>query len=978
MIKRVKEFFTKKSSVNLKDVFLYNLSFVYKNVGTLAFLASPYLFNWLGSQLLGVDLGLDYSISFPIYAAYSAWVTARIMRANLRDAYSVRNLEQSQRALETGVEKTVKALTELFALPVGSPKFNEGAEEISRKLKEAVDSMVQAQVKMDSRLKSKAVFAEVKAQTLQDLETALSLNEAFNADQVKQAMDQVKAEFEKLENSSANVKNVFFHAKGVKTISLAMTLATVHEFIMSSSFAASMNSLIPNGAYANFLVALSLYLPFIIGRLGGNIVGKRISSGSMYILCSALSAIGTGIMIFNVGNLAPTIVGAVVASLGVGNFFTQMYDHIMQKHPKLQREISVILALTMAIAGIATLPASYMTSLAPNLDLIYAGACLGLSLLLTTDIMIDSTLAKFIQFEVKKLFGIKDKPKNKDKNKGDGPAAGASAEQEGPLARVPVKNRRGEILAQLSVPLSQDKFQLKPRQEVFILPNGEMILRKYRSVQDKSSRANTYKQVVIRDDLKLYRSEGRLKASAPMLKKIAEGLLLANSKIWPMFLMYVLLGMNNVATIVSNFAEDPFQMSKFEMFLLGNIGSLTIGLLSLPIGILQSRFSRRAMSNIGMLSMMAAFLIPWLAGLDGHLGDPTSLKRWALAASFVLLGTGGAFLDVSLKPTLLAASKKGNYQRNVGTLAVFKQVFGNSMNYLLPPLFLCVAGADWTAFFPVYMAISAAGFILYNKFRLKEQTLQSVQQAKHKYKVGFKSIWKIFSGKETRSRLVRKSVYANILHGANMGTLALFVNNLMKEHFNNPSMLWEMPFGLSLGSEGWVIPSFVLFTLPIVFGRMAGTVLGQGVQTGPLRFKALNPGKILQTSGWLSLAGLALINMPWWPLQVAGVIACALGLTNFAPVLTAFPSDKTREISNEMSALLSFSSFFSAVFTVTFGLLLDVLGPWSKGAFLLLTVFLGYLIHFGKQISRGDYDKLKEKGGPTDEEIEAYEEPLSE
>ena len=141
--------------------------------------------------------------------------------------------------------------------------------------------------------------------------------------------------------------------------------------------------------------------------------------------------------------------------------------------------------------------------------------------------------------------------------------------------------------------------------------------------------------------------------------------------------------------------------------------------------------------------------------------------------------------------------------------------------------------------------------------------------------------------------------------------------------------------------------------------------------------KPVNPGKLLQGSGWLTLAGLVLINMPWWQVQAAGVVLCALGLTNFAPILTAFPSDKTREISNEMSALLSFSSFFSALFTVSFGLLWDVLGPWSQAAFLLLTGFLGYIIHFGKQISRGEFDKLKERS-PSAEEMEAYEEPLAE
>ncbi len=230
--------------------------------------------------------------------------------------------------------------------------------------------------------------------------------------------------------SFASWWKVLKEAKGVKALSLAMTLASVHEFILSSSFAASINTLVPDGAYANFLVALCLYVPFIAGRLGGNVIGKRISSGSMYILCSALSAIGTAMMIANVGNLAPTMVGAIVASLGVGNFFTQMYDYIMQKHPKLQREISVILALTMAIAGLATLPASYLTSITKNLDLIYAGVCLGLSLVLTPGMMKDSTLFKFVNTQVKKLFGKNAKAAKttkKDKHKGDGPAGGAAA-----------------------------------------------------------------------------------------------------------------------------------------------------------------------------------------------------------------------------------------------------------------------------------------------------------------------------------------------------------------------------------------------------------------------------------------------------------------------------------------------------------------------------------------------------------------------
>mgnify|MGYP004641831331 FL=1 len=995
LTRRVKEFFTKPSDVNLKDVVLYNLSFVFKNVGTLAFLASPYAINWVVEQTSGINLGLDYSVSFPIYALYSTWVTYRVMRSNLRDAYSAKNLEQSQRAVLNHVEKAAQALEELFKLDPSSAQFTAKAEEVTRKIKESLDDLTLAQVKLDSKVKSKEAFEANKAQALADLEKALSASGALNKEQVKQIMAQVNEDFTHLGKSFASWWKVLKEAKGVKALSLAMTLATVHEFILSSSFATSINKLVPDGAYANFLVALCLYVPFIVGRLGGNMVGKRISSGSMYILCSALSAIGTAMMITNVGNLAPTMVGAVIASLGVGNFFTQMYDYIMQKHPKLQREISVILALTMAVAGLATLPASYLTSITENLDLIYAGACLGLSLVLTPGMMKDSTLFKFVNGQVKKLFGKKGKAAKaakKDKHKGDGPASGAAGspkadgkkpnapktDEPETLSQVFIKNQRGDIIASLQVPVAQAGFQLKPLQEVFILPSGEMILREYRETASKKKDAHNYTQIVVRDDIRLEKSMGKIKASALNLKKIGEGLLLANSKIWPMFLMYVLLGMNNVSTIVANFAEDPFHMSKFEMFLLGNMGTLAVGLFSLPIGILQGKFSRRAMSNIGMLSMIAAFAVPWLAGLNGTLGDATDLKRAALMVSFVLMGIGGAFLDVSLKPTVLAVSKKGNYQRNVGTLAVFKQVFGNSMNYLLPPLFLCVAGADWSAFFPVYMAGSVVAFMLYNKFRMKEQTLDSVAKAKKKYEVSFKSIWNLFTGKNKKSELVRKSVYANILHGANIGTLALFVNSLMKEHFEDPSAMWHLPFGWTLDSDAWVLPSFALFTLPIIFGRMAGTALSSGFHIGNKRVEPLNAGTLLQASAWISLLGILLINMPSWPAQELGAVLAALGLTNFAPILTAFPTDKTRDVSNEVSALLSFSSVFSAAFTVTFGLLLDVLGPWSAGAFGLLGVFFAYLIHFGKEIRQGKFDDLKDPHGNTAEAAEAYEDPLTE
>ena len=398
---RVKEFFTKKSEVSLKDIVLYNLSFVYKNVGTLAFLASPYLINH-GIQLAtGVDLGLDYSISFPIYAGYSGWVAWKVWRAKLRDAYSAKNLEQSQKMLQGTLDAGAKVLGEAKG-EVSSLMI----DDVARGFKDSLDAWVFANVKMDSTKKSGELYKDAKKELFAGLEKQLSEQYNIPADRMNSLVHKVKHSVAVQENTIGNMGKML-KAPGVAALASAMTLATIHEFVISSSFATSMKSLISQGEFANFLIACSLYLPFIVGRLGGNVVSRRISPDTMYILCSGLSALGTGIMATAGDSVTQTIAGAAVASLGVGNFFTQMYDYIMNRYPKQNRELSSILALTMAIGGLGAIPAGYFASMGGvgvPMDLLYAGTMLGASLLLTPGMMRNSSIVKGMKYEAGRLW----------------------------------------------------------------------------------------------------------------------------------------------------------------------------------------------------------------------------------------------------------------------------------------------------------------------------------------------------------------------------------------------------------------------------------------------------------------------------------------------------------------------------------------------------------------------------------------------
>ena len=369
-----------EDKTQLSHLIRYNLGFIFKNVGTLSFLALPYGINVVG-HWFGADLGLDFSASFPIYAVYSGWLTWRMMRAKLRDAYSAKNVIQNQNAITRAVDDLAAELT--------NPKHD--AEQIdvkTRALYDALDSYVLARQKVDSKLKHNEVYARAKQESLEALAGRLGELHMDPA-KVPGVVSHTTAELSKLENLFKNMAGML-KVEGVAPLLAGMTLATVHEFVVSSSFAGAMNQVIPAGDMANFLVAVTLYLPMIIGRIGGNWLSPKISAGSMYMFCSALSALGTMAIGLSGGSVPMMIAGAAVANLGMGNFFTQMFNYIMEKHKKYRREISSLVSLTMAFGGLGAMlaPGTY------TWDMVFAGGLLGLSWLMTVPMFASSSLIK--------------------------------------------------------------------------------------------------------------------------------------------------------------------------------------------------------------------------------------------------------------------------------------------------------------------------------------------------------------------------------------------------------------------------------------------------------------------------------------------------------------------------------------------------------------------------------------------------------
>ena len=177
-----------------------------------------------------------------------------------------------------------------------------------------------------------------------------------------------------------------------------------------------------------------------------------------------------------------------------------------------------------------------------------------------------------------------------------------------------------------------------------------------------------------------------------------------------------------------------------------------------------------------------------------------------------------------------------------------------------------------------------------------EQLLEENELVTKKDRLSLGKMVNEFFGHKPYNKVLRYGVIANAFHGANMSILGLYINNLFRERYA----------AVATAGSNWLVHSFMAFTVPIIAGRFLGTYLMKhDIRIGKKLFKRLNNGSLLQTSSLTVIGALGAILAPWWPVQVAGVVIAALGLTNVSPIVNGYTTDQTRQVSDAVSALPS-------------------------------------------------------------------------
>lgn len=388
----------KKGAV--RDGALFQTASMFKNVGTMLFLMYPWLVNVASEKLFGVNPGLDFSASYVPYTLWAGWSAWKLSKTAYKDAFPM-NVTAVENQFKETLAKAFDGMANLPSEALASSSQEMTA--LAKKLNGMIGSLTAVEVR-NKKGDGKKLTAQHEAESVDALKKSLAA-QGLPAEQVEQAGLELQKAFDALGHRDVKLLDVLKLEHLTPGI-IGMALATMHELSVSNGFAFAMHEVVGEGTFANALTALTLYGSMSGGRILGNLISRYLSGGSMYALSSALSIGGTAMMAMAGDSIAQLMTGAVIASFGVGNFFSQMYEYMTGLYPKYKREISLLINYTMPAAAVMSFPMRWLvnTTGIQGIDLMVAGAAVAASVALTPGMLANSTVVQVAKYEGARLW----------------------------------------------------------------------------------------------------------------------------------------------------------------------------------------------------------------------------------------------------------------------------------------------------------------------------------------------------------------------------------------------------------------------------------------------------------------------------------------------------------------------------------------------------------------------------------------------
>jgi len=347
-------------------------------------------------------------------------------------------------------------------------------------------------------------------------------------------------------------------------------------------------------------------------------------------------------------------------------------------------------------------------------------------------------------------------------------------------------------------------------------------------------------------------------------------------KILPVLMAFFVMSFVDLVGIGVDRVSSDMNLSATLAQLIPSAAFLWFLLLSVPVGVMQSRMGKRFMLNVGIVVTALGLLVPYFF-----------YTFEMVLAGFALLGIGNTIVQVSANPLLVDVAP-GNRTSSFLSFSQFVKAIGSMIGAPLAGL-LALKFGDWKLLFLVFGVVSILSAIWLGAVKIDE-----VKQAD--VKATFGSSFKLLG----------------------TGFVFLMVMSIF--------LVVGIDVGFNSNSGQFLIKQFGMDPVAAesgrsvyFFGRMLGTFAGAIMLT---RISSRIFFMWTSVLGIVCLAAILLIPSPFiaWGL----VFMIGLAVANIFPLVFSITVEKYPERSNEISGLMMMAICGGAVIPLAIGWLSDL------------------------------------------------------
>ena len=327
-------------------------------------------------------------------------------------------------------------------------------------------------------------------------------------------------------------------------------------------------------------------------------------------------------------------------------------------------------------------------------------------------------------------------------------------------------------------------------------------------------------------------------------------------KVLPVLMASLLMGFADIVGVATGYIKKDFGLGDDLAQLIPFMALVWFFLLSVPAGILQDKYGKRTMLNIGLGLIGVGMVVPFF-----HYSFPVMLL------AMILMGIGNTIVQVSANPLLMDVLPKERFSSFMSLSQFIKAI-----SSLLGPIiatFVAIQFGDWKLVFAVYGVTSliAVAWLYFTK----------IEESKRDGKPAtFKSCFSLLNNKF----VLFMALGIFFLVGADVGMNTNIANYL------------QSSFGLTLEKASLGIS---IYFAALMISRFLGAVL----------LNWIDARKFLVGTAVLALLSmLAMIFAPSVMIARGAIFMVGLASGNLFPLIFAITLEKMPTRANEVSGLM--------------------------------------------------------------------------